>query len=360
MTKLSLALFAVAAPSLMVPRAVLSQGANVDVTVMPYYTAGQTAPARDGFKVCIGTTTDRDQYGVQLTPWNGVANGSFKNLAVGARVVVTVQKTGYVGLERTITLNPDWNNHLQVAPVAGSGGPVCSTTTSGTSTTSTGVSVSTVASIPLPPSPLTATPGTNPTYSVATPKFGEQILPLRGRGNGLLIKQPDCAVKGKGAMMGGLTGYSALAVDMITVRCATLFSVNELFPAGNAGSIGKQNTATFFNRECDVSGDTGEAVVGISGTVKNGDIRSLAIHCQHLGTTGLASGPIRKLPPVGTVEGTAFGPDMCTNGRVARAIWATQANITLNLPGSNLGIITPYNAEVVTGVKLICDDSRRL
>jgi hypothetical protein len=300
-------------------------------------------------QVCVGSRNVIDQYAT-VKDAGTYGRQTFSVEAV-TEYSVTASKGGYTG--RTVVLSPTGNSGaITVTLSPGSGGPVCPGAVT---------SVDAITSIPLPittTSPV-AIPGTSPTYTVATPKFGEQILPLHGRGSGLLVKQPDCAVKGKKAVMGGLTGYSALAVDMITVTCATLMSVNELASAGDGGSIGEKNLATFFNRACDVNGAVGEAVVGISGTVQNGDIRSLAIHCQHLGSNGLAAGPIRKLASVGTVEGTAFGPDLCTNGRVARAIWATQANMTLNLPGSNLGIITPYNAKIVTGVRLICDDTSR-
>jgi hypothetical protein len=99
--------------------------ANVDVTVSPAYSAGQPVPARDGFLVCIGTASDRDMYGSQLTPLNGVANTAFRNLPAGVQAVATISKSGWTGMERTIALADGWNNHVVVNPQQGSGGPVC-------------------------------------------------------------------------------------------------------------------------------------------------------------------------------------------------------------------------------------------
>jgi hypothetical protein len=124
--------------------------ANVDVTVIPAYSAGQTVPARDGFLVCIGTAADRDLYGSQLTPLNGVANSAFRSLPAGVQVVVTISKVGWSGVERTLALSDGWNNHIQVNPQQGSGGPVCPATSGGT--------VTPPAPAPAPPSvPLTKT-----------------------------------------------------------------------------------------------------------------------------------------------------------------------------------------------------------
>lgn len=323
--------------------------ANVPYTMVALIKAADGSQLQNA-QVCVGSRSTIDQY-AKVKDAGTFGRQTFTVDAV-PEYGVTASKGGYAG--RTVFFNPTGNSGAVTVTLApGSGGPVCpGAVTSVDATVAIPLTTTTTAA------PTTATPGTGPTYYAAAPKYGEQILSLHGRGNGLQIKQLDCGPLGKGTMMSGIGGYYGLAVDLVRVDCASLVSVNALRAAGNAGSIGERNSASDYERPCDASG-TGEAIVGISGTVKNGDIRSLAIHCQHLGANGLATGPIRKLASVGTVEGTAFGPDMCTKGRVARALWATKANITLNLPGSNLGIITPYNAVVVTGVKLICDDSSR-
>ena len=103
--------------------------ANVDVTVLPAATAGQPVPTREGFAVCIGTPADRDQFGRQSTPANGVANEAFRNLPTGTSVLITVQKAGFRGWEQTRTLAAGWNNHVQAQVQPGTGGPSCGATT---------------------------------------------------------------------------------------------------------------------------------------------------------------------------------------------------------------------------------------
>jgi hypothetical protein len=101
--------------------------ANVDVTVFPASTPGQPPPTRDGFSVCIGTSADRDQFGRQLTPASGVANTAFLNLPTGQSVLITVEKSGFQGIEQTRTLEGGWSNHVQIQIRPGSGGPSCGT-----------------------------------------------------------------------------------------------------------------------------------------------------------------------------------------------------------------------------------------
>ena len=108
-----------------VPAQGTANTANVEVTVIPAPVVGQPPPTREGFTVCIGTTADRDQYGLQATPAAGVANQAFRNLPTGASVVITVAKAGYVGWESTRTLAAGWSNHVQAQVQPGSGGPTC-------------------------------------------------------------------------------------------------------------------------------------------------------------------------------------------------------------------------------------------
>lgn len=102
-----------------------AQGANLDLTVFPQAVSGQAPPTRAGFLVCVGTSSDLDQYGTETTPTGGVANQNFRNLPVGTQVVVTVQKAGYTGKQLATTLRVGWDNHLQAPMYAGSGGPSC-------------------------------------------------------------------------------------------------------------------------------------------------------------------------------------------------------------------------------------------
>ena len=111
------------------PCALIAQGANVDVTVFPQASAGQTAPSREGFTVCLGTSADYDQYGSQITPFSGVANLNFRNLPVGGTAVATVTKPGYIGARTSRALTADWTNHFQVTMNPGSGGPTCPSVT---------------------------------------------------------------------------------------------------------------------------------------------------------------------------------------------------------------------------------------
>ena len=137
--------------------------ANVSVTVIPAYQPGQPVPARDGFNVCVGTAADRDLYGSQLTPLNGVANTAFRNLPAGQQALVTISKSGRIGIERTITLAPSWNN-VQVNPQPGIGGPVCPQGTVGT-----------VPPAPAPVVPPSPTPTPTPT-PVPPPPVGSKSL----------------------------------------------------------------------------------------------------------------------------------------------------------------------------------------
>src|SRR5688500_2174871 len=113
------------AASMIASSGAAAQGANVDVTVFPQATAAQPVTTRAGFLVCVGTATDVDQYGTELTPTGGGANQNFRNLPVGAAVRVTVTKAGYTGVQLNTTLRADWNNHLQASLFPGSGGPAC-------------------------------------------------------------------------------------------------------------------------------------------------------------------------------------------------------------------------------------------
>ncbi len=141
----------------LVPCALIAQGANVDVTVYPQASAGQTAPPRDGFTVCLGTSADYDQYGTQVTPFSGVANQNFRNLPVGGTAIATVTKAGYIGARTSRTLTADWTNHLQVTMNPGSGGPTCS---------------STVAPVPAPaPAPAPAPVSVSATTSIPITAF---------------------------------------------------------------------------------------------------------------------------------------------------------------------------------------------
>jgi hypothetical protein len=139
---------AVAGLTIPVAAARAQNTANVDVTVVPSYQPGQTPPPREGFLVCVGTSADRDLYGSQLTPTNGVANTAFRNLPTGQQVIATISKSGFAGMERTITLAADWNNHIQFHIQPGSGGPTCPTGSGG------GAPSPTPPPVPAPPPPV--------------------------------------------------------------------------------------------------------------------------------------------------------------------------------------------------------------
>ena len=200
--------------------------ANVSVTVIPAYQPGQPVPARDGFNVCVGTAADRDLYGSQLTPLNGVANTAFRNLPAGQQALVTISKSGRVGIERTITLAPSWNN-VQVNPQPGIGGPVCPQGTVGT-----------VPPAPAPVVPPSPTPTPTP---VPPPPVGSKSLNVivLNSVNGLPVRgaQVCVGVHRWTTELAGIQRTSSTGRAYFTVPA--LYSV--MVTASQAGFVGVSN-----------------------------------------------------------------------------------------------------------------------
>lgn len=145
-------------------RIAAAQGdANLDVTVIPSYSAGQSPPPRDGFLVCAGTMSDFDAYGSQLTPANGVANQAFRNLPVGQQVVVRVSKTGWGAAQQIVTLQSGWVNHLQFHPQPNAAGANCPSASAPVST----APPASPPPAPAPPAPSSSTPTRMPIQSVS-------------------------------------------------------------------------------------------------------------------------------------------------------------------------------------------------
>ena len=98
--------------------------ANVAVTVAPQPTPGQPPASLEGFLVCIGGVDDRTHYGLETTSVQGLASDRFIGLPSGVPRVITVQKSGYTGVERTETFSAGQNNYtIELSP--GVGGPQC-------------------------------------------------------------------------------------------------------------------------------------------------------------------------------------------------------------------------------------------
>ncbi|HVF38532.1 MAG TPA: hypothetical protein VM939_01445 [Gemmatimonadaceae bacterium] len=115
----------VLAVSLAMPVVVSAQDdANIVVTVQPTAFPGQAIPTAANFLVCAGSVEVRTHYGVETTSVTGIADQKFRNLPVNITRVVTVQKSGFVGEERTITFQSG-NNPVTVQMRPGSGGPAC-------------------------------------------------------------------------------------------------------------------------------------------------------------------------------------------------------------------------------------------
>lgn len=330
---------------------VAAQGANVDVTVIPSYSAGQPQPSREGFLVCIGTAVDRDQFGSQITSWNGVANQNFKNLPVGAQVIVTVNKAGFAGLERNATLHADWNNHVQVNPQAGNGGPSCpgfsppaptGTPTGGTATR--GATHVQVAGTPIFPVSPTSGSGTQTAVPGATraPQaiYPDEYLPMRGnvRSTDQVI---DCRQFGPNYFLVGLRGQAGMAIDRLSAVCS--YGDNESIGDHKSPQAVGGMGGTSFYRFC----GTFEFVYAISGTVDNNQVRSLHLHCKDVGA--INPGKIDMLNGIGNHVGSNFGPDRCTQNRLVQAIRIRTAPFATGTAVTNA--VAPT---IVSGIQLIC------
>lgn len=323
-----------------------AQGANVDVTVTPGYTAGQAQPARDGFLVCVGTAADRDQHGSEITPANGVANRNFTNLPVGAQVVVTVNKAGYTGIERIAVLQSGWNNHLQVAPQAGTGGPACpgfvaSTPPTGPSSSEGGARQLQISGIP---TLRTAGTSTSPTPA----RLGEQIL--MERGNFMLhpdhFATLDCKRFGSSYVMVGVNGKHGQGVDQLQVECKELKASSGLSATTQWSPRWGGNDGNVFERRC----GAGKVVSGIRGTIDRGQVRSVILDCKTISASGLTTGSPSPLVVIGGQTGSSWPADSCAEGRPARALRVSKDIFSSGIPLGSL--FAPW---VIGGVQLICE-----
>jgi hypothetical protein len=160
----------------------------------------------------------------------------------------------------------------------------------------------------------------------------------------------DCRMFGTNFVMTGISGRSGQGIDRLRVRCTQVTS---------GGAVGSGTSAvvrttdefggdagTAFTRNC----PSGQAVVGIRGTLEREQVRGLGLQCKPL-SGGLATGTLTNTTTIagGTVP-PPWGPDNCGQGRPARAIKAGRDIFLSGIPMGNL--FAPW---VVAAVQLICE-----
>jgi uncharacterized repeat protein (TIGR01451 family) len=184
--------------------------------------------------------------------------------------------------------------------------------------------------------------------TLAAARLEEERLAEHGSFSGLGVMDLDCKkYYGPEFVMVGVDGKEGEGVDEIRVACAPVQSSGPLLgpvqwtPLNGdirVGALGIVTGGTPFEpRLC----PQGEVVTGISGTSLRGDVRSMLFYCQQLFPSGLTAGFRRPLVPIGTNSPIPWGPDVCTQGRPARAL---RTNTTLFLA-----------AIVIGDVQMICE-----
>ena len=326
-----------------VPAQLVAQGANVDVTVFPQAVVGQPPPSRAGFLVCVGTATDLDQYGTEITPTGGVANQNFRNLPVGATVRVTVTKAGYVGIQLNTTLRTGWDNHLQASMRPGTGGATCAPATAIAPPPSAPVRLDGTPIYPVSPTPPPA-PAPAP---APLPRLGEQTLTHWGRAvHSSEYRTLDCKAFGTNWVAAGIFGKSGEGIDLLGVKCRKMTTTGIAgAETRNTGTHGG-TAGTTFERNC----PSNSVMIGVSGKIEREQVRSVVIYCKTLDLGRATSGTALTVSSAGGTAGTQWGPDVCAGGRSVRAIKVGRDIFLSGIPLGNL-----FAPDVIAAVQLICE-----
>lgn len=202
----------------------------------------------------------------------------------------------------------------------------------------------------LAPAPVTATVSVveralNPTGRPA--RLGEEILDAGGTFavNGP-TKRLGCTAFGPSYVMIGIKGKGSTFIEEISVGCAAI-------QAGGSLSSTVKWTTTWepeshsgptFERKC----PAGRAVSAIQGTAhpERNQLRTLTLHCQSLGASGLTTGSENILAPTGVPASSRWGPERCSGGRPASA---------LRVIADFEGYGSLFSAKMIVGAQLVCE-----
>jgi hypothetical protein len=179
--------------------------------------------------------------------------------------------------------------------------------------------------------------------TLAAARLEEERLAEHGTFSGPEVMLDCEKMYGPEFVMVGVDGKQGEGVDEIRVACAPVHSSGPLLGpvqwtytsarGGAPGALGVVAGGTPFEpRLC----PQGEVVTGISGTSARGDVRSMLFYCQQLSPSGLTAGFRRPLVPIGKNSPTPWGPDVCTQGRPARAL---RTDTTLILAAAVIGAV---------------------
>ena len=274
-------------------------------------------------QICVGSRTDVDQYAAVKS--GGTYGRATFTLVRASEYTITAAKAGYFGKSSYLTASGTSGSLTSTLNV-GTGGVTCP---------GMAIEYETTTAIPLSFDPVPA-------------RLTEEALVIAGTFpfNPSYIKQLDCKQFGTNAVMVGLKGRHGLVVDEVNVLCQHLQSDGKL----NSTTLVTErwdNTdaaGTLFNRQC----PQGYAVSGATYTISGGDLKSIALQCKPLATTGLTSGSAISLAPAG-VPVTATLPSACTSSRPARALKVSDDLFSYPVVGQALG---PW---VIVTAQLYCE-----
>lgn len=303
---------------------------SVQVTVDP------GTAAKDGFYVCVGHSTNREAHGKATTTSTGTVSFSF--VPTTAMLKATVVKAGYKGVERdwyptpgqSVVFNLPIATGTPVYTCPGYTPPVTTTTT--TAPTSTEVTVSATPLYALPPDV----------------RLGEEKLSQRGQFSGTVTTSTtDCTASSYRNVMIGVEGaIMDTVIKTIKVSCTTVrdaITNEKRIPRGNSRGF-----MDYYSR-C----SPGRVLVGFSGTLAHGQLRSIRVVCQTMGTDGRVTGSTTTLSEIGKAKATVFGPDNCNGGRSGKAVKTASGTLSDGLPAGDQPLPTG-----VLGLQLTCEQPR--
>jgi hypothetical protein len=189
----------------------------------------------------------------------------------------------------------------------------------------------------------------------APPRLAEESLASRGDFNVSAggVTQLDCKQFGDSLVMVGISGWQGQAINQIKVGCSPMKAPGVLSTSVRWTNLWPTNDGggNRFDRPCPPGSAVSGVDVSVSATSKTDPIqlRSLTLHCKAVGSSGLTSGSERELilAPAGTPTTNRLNPDLCTQGRPARAL-----KVAEDIMRPTVTVL--FDSWIIVGVRLVC------